>query len=83
ETIAGCDSDAVAADDPAWAVSPLDVLSWLVDAETAPPSIDYEIAELPPIPDLDDMPDAATAPAEPATDMPRTVDVDAITTPTR
>ena len=48
------------------------------DAESAPPSVDYEIAELPPIPDLDDMPEAATAPAEPATDMPRAVDVDAI-----
>lgn len=83
ETIAGCDADAVPADDPAWTVSPLNVLQWLADAETAPPSVDYEIAELPPIPDLDDMPDAATAPAEPATDMPRTVDVDAIATPTR
>ena len=83
ETIAGCDSDPVAADDAAWKVSPLNVLQWLVDAETAPPAVDYEIAELPPIPDLDDMPDAATAPAEPATAMPRTVDLDAITTPTR
>ncbi len=83
ETIAGCDADAVPADDAAWTTSPLNVLQWLVDAETAPPSVDYQIAELPPIPDLDDMPDAATAPAEPATDMPRTVDLAAITTPTR
>ncbi len=83
ETIAGCESDAVPADDAAWTTSPLNVLQWLVDVESAPPSIDYEIAELPPIPDLDDMPDAATAPAEPATNMPRTVDLAAITTPTR
>ncbi len=64
-------------------LEPLNVLTWLADAESAPPSVDYEIAELPPIPDLDDMPDAATAPAEPAINMPRPVDVDAITTPTR
>lgn len=83
ETLAGCGADPVAADDAGWTTDPLNVLQWLADAETAPPPVDYEIAELPPIPDLDDMPDAATAPAEPATDMPRAVDVDAITTPTR
>jgi hypothetical protein len=83
EGIANCGGDFAAEDDPAWTESPLNVLQWLVDAENAPPPVDYEIAELPPIPDLDDMPDAATAPAEPATDMPRLVDVDAITTPTR
>ena len=83
ETLAPCSSDQVPADDDAWSVDPLNVLTWLADAETAPPSVDYEIAELPPIPDLDDMPDAATAPAESATDMPRAVDVDAITTPIR
>ena len=83
ETLAGCDSEPVGADDAGWTQSPLNVLQWLADAETAPPPVDYEIAELPPIPDLDDMPDAATAPAEPATDMPRAVDVDSITTPTR
>jgi len=83
QTLANCDGEPVAADDPAWSDNALNVLGWLVEAETAPPSVDYEIAELPPIPDLDDMPDAATAPAEPATDMPRAVDVDAVTTPTR
>ncbi len=83
EAIAGCGSEPVASDDAAWTTEPLNVVQWLVDVESAPPSVDYEVAELPPLPDLDDMPDAATAPAEPATDMPRTVDVDAITTPTR
>lgn len=83
ETIAGCGVEAAAADDEVWTTAPLNVLQWLVDAETAPPPVDYEIAELPPIPDLDDMPDAATAPAEPATNMPRAIDTDAITTPTR
>lgn len=83
ETLANCEGEPVAADDPAWSENALNVLGWLVEAENAPPSVDYEIAELPPIPDLDDMPDAATAPAEPATGMPRVVDVDAVTTPTR
>ena len=83
ETLAACGADPVAADDAGWTNAPLNVLQWLADAETAPPAVDYEIAELPPIPDLEDMPDAATAPAEPATDMPRAIDVDAITTPTR
>ena len=82
ESLAPCGADPVPAEDPAWSVEPLNVLTWLADAESAPPSVDYEIAELPPIPDLEDMPDAATAPAEPATEMPRAIDVDAITTPT-
>ncbi len=83
ETLAPCGSDFVPADDAAWSINLLNVLTWLADADSAPPSVDYEIAVLPPIPDLDDMPDAATAPAEPATNMPRLVDLDAITTPTR
>lgn len=82
ETIAGCDADAVAADDPAWTVDALNVLRWLGEVESRPPSVDYEIAPLPPIPDLEDMPDAATAPAQPATDVPFALDTDAITTPT-
>ena len=82
ETLAGCGADPVAEDDPAWGVDPLNVLTWLVDAENAPPSVDYEIAVLPPIPDLDDMPDAATAPPQPATNVPFDVDIDAIATPT-
>lgn len=83
ETLAGCGADQVAEDDAAWLVDPLNVLTWLADAENAPPPIDYEIAELPPIPDLDDMPDAATAPAMPATNVPFEVDVGVITVPTR
>ncbi|MFK8022556.1 MAG: right-handed parallel beta-helix repeat-containing protein [Ilumatobacter sp.] len=83
EALANCDGEPTAADDPAWTEGALNVLGWILQAESAPPSVDYEIAELPPIPDLDDMPDAATAPAEPATDMPRTIDTDAITTPSR
>lgn len=83
ETLAPCGAAATPADDPAWAVEPLGVSTWLAEADSAPPAVDYEIVELPPIPDLDDMPDAATAPAEPAIDMPRAIDIDAIPTPTR
>ena len=36
---------------------------------------------LPPLQPQDNMPDPATAPADPATDMPRAVDVDAIGVP--
>ena len=57
------------------------MLAWLGEVETRPPSVDYEIAELPPLPDLDDMPDAATAPARLARDVPYEIDLDAITTP--
>ncbi len=50
-------------------------------AEDVPPSVDYEIAELPELEEFENMPDAAAAPAAPATDMPPAVDVDAIAVP--
>lgn len=81
ETIANCDGDILPETDEAWAVDALNVLAWLGEVETRPPSVNYEIAELPPLPDLDDMPDAATAPARPARDVPYEIDLDAITTP--
>jgi hypothetical protein len=61
----------------------LNVVSWLTDAENAPPSVDYDKAPTPTPPLLDGMPDAATAPARPATNMPPTVDIAAIAVPTR
>ncbi len=66
-----------------WEANPLDVFAWLSEVATRPPPVDYQIAELPPIPDLEDMPDAATAPAEPAIDLSFSVDVDAITVPAK
>ncbi|WP_116999095.1 right-handed parallel beta-helix repeat-containing protein [Desertimonas flava] len=77
ETLAPCDGEG----DGDWAAEPLDVVSWLVEAETRPPSVPYDEAELPELPELEGMPDAETAPADPATDMPRAVDLDAIETP--
>jgi hypothetical protein len=62
-----------------WTDGPLDVASWLT--EEHPPSADYQTGpEPPPQPN---MPDAATAPARPATDVPPTVDLDAIAVPDR
>jgi len=61
----------------------LNVVSWLTDAENAPPSVDYDKAPTPKPPVLDGMPDAATAPARPATNMPPAVDITTITVPAR
>ena len=59
----------------------LDLGALIAAAENAPPSVDYEQAELPELAVLDNMPDAATAPPAPATNMPIEVDLDAITVP--
>jgi hypothetical protein len=75
ETLAPCEGDGSGD----WNAGPLDVVAWIT--EERPPSVDYEVAELPELADLDTMPDAADAPAEPATDMPRAVDLDAIAVP--
>lgn len=63
-----------------WTAGVLNVASWL--AETHPPSQDYQTSSPEP-PDQDNMPDAATAPASPATSGPMTIDIDAITVPTK
>jgi hypothetical protein len=65
-----------------WNASPLDVLSWIADAETNPPSVDYQTAPLPDPPVLDGMSDPENAPVEPAR-SPRTVDIDAIVVPAK
>ncbi len=64
-----------------WTANPLDVASWLTEVATRPSAVPYEQAELPALEPQENMPDAATAPAAPATDMPRAVDVDAIGVP--
>lgn len=66
-----------------WATGDLNVISWLVDAETAPPSVDWKTAKLPQIPVLENMPDAATAPAVPASSTPPTVNIDSIDVPSK
>jgi hypothetical protein len=78
EALAPCEGEGSGGD---WAAGAIDIAQWLVDAETAPPSVPYDEAELPEIPVLDGMPDAETAPANPAVNMPPSVDLDAITVP--
>ena len=78
ELLAPCDGEGNGGD---FTVGAINIGQWLVDAETAPPSVPYDEAELPDRPMLDNMPDAETAPADPAVNMPPTVDVDAITVP--
>ena len=77
ETLAPCDGDGSGD----WATGALDLGALIAAAESGPPSVDYQEAELPELEVLENMPDAATAPAAPATDMPPTVDLDAITVP--
>lgn len=64
-----------------WTAGDLNVITWLVDAETAPPSVDWKTAPLPEMPVLDSMPDAETAPGVPASATPPTIDLDSITVP--
>lgn len=66
-----------------WTIGDLNVITWLVDAETAPPSVDWKIAELPPLPKLENMPDAGSAAAVPARAVPPVVDLMAVTVPDR
>ena len=78
ETLAPCDGTGSGD----WDDGPLDVLAWLDEVATRPPSVDYETAELPPIPtDLPNMADAAAAPAQPATDVPYSIDLASIEVP--
>ena len=64
-----------------WAAGALDLGALIAAAESAPPSVDYQDAELPELAELENMPDAATAPPAPAIDVPTAVDVDAIDVP--
>ncbi|MFN5602921.1 MAG: right-handed parallel beta-helix repeat-containing protein, partial [Actinomycetes bacterium] len=80
ETLAPCGSplSETAGD---WLAGDLNVITWLVDAETAPPSVDWKTATLPELPQLENMPDAATAPAVPASATPPTIDLAVIVVP--
>lgn len=82
ERLAPCDADFDDSGD--WTAGDLNVISWLDDVATAPPSVDYQTAILPDPPtDLPSMPDAATAPAVPAASGPPAVDLMAIVVPER
>jgi len=66
-----------------WLTGDLVVINWLVEAETAPPSVDWKTAPLPELPVLENMPDAATAPAVPASPVPPVVDLESIMVPAK
>jgi Right handed beta helix region len=77
ELLAPCDGEGTGD----WAAGALDFGAIVAAAENAPPSVDYQDAELPALEQHDNLPDAATAPSAPATDVPATVDLDAIAVP--
>jgi hypothetical protein len=66
-----------------WKDGEYNIAQWLVDVNTAPPSVDWQKAPLPDLQPQENMPDAATAPAHPATDVPFTVNVGGIDVPAK
>jgi hypothetical protein len=81
ESLAPCDAPVVSGE--GWTKGILNVISWLADAETNPPSVDYKTAKVPAPPKQPNMPNAATAPAAPATNVPYSVDLASITVPAK
>jgi Right handed beta helix region len=77
ETLAPCDGEG-AGD---WTAGAPDLGALLAASADFPPSVNFEVADLPELEDFENMPDAATTPPAPATDMPPAVDLDAIAVP--
>jgi hypothetical protein len=75
EALAPCDGQGSGGD---WTAGALDLSKFLAEK---PPSGDYKTSPVPD--DQENMPDAEDAPARPATDVPRDIDVDAIEVPDR
>ncbi len=80
EKLAPCGSP-LSKDAGDWTAGDLNVITWLADQATAPPSVDWKTAPLPEMPVLESMPNAATAAAVPASATPPVIDLDAITVP--
>ncbi len=78
QELAPCDGEGSGGD---WADGALNVLAWLDEVATRPPSVDYQDAVLPPKPVLENMPDAATAPARPEGSLVAVIDTDSLTVP--
>ena len=66
-----------------WKDGEYNIAQWLVDVNTAPPSVDWQKAPMPDLQPQENMPDAATAPARPATDVPFAVNVCGIDVPAK
>ena len=79
ENLAPCEGELNVDGD--WAAGDLGVARWIAEQETLPPEVPWQDAPLPEIGTHESMPDAATAPARPATDVPYSVDLDAIQVP--
>ena len=77
EVLAPC--DATGSGD--WSDGEYNVAAWL--GETHPPSVAWQTAPLPALEQQVSMPDAATAPAHPATDVPKQIDLAAISVPAK
>ena len=71
ETKGACGADASGD----WAAGALNVIAWLDEQASMPPSVDWKTAVLPDIDPQPEMPDAATAPADPSTASMPSVDV--------
>jgi Right handed beta helix region len=80
ERLALCDSDVSTT---GWDVDVLNVAEWLSEAATRPPSQPYDTAPTPEPGLQENMPNATTAPASPATNVPNTIDLDAIVLPSK
>ena len=77
ETLAPCDGTGSGD----WTAGPLDLITLLGDQPPAPPEDAYKTTPEPA--EQPNMPDAETAPARPATDVPKKVDLASITVPER
>jgi Right handed beta helix region len=76
EALAPCEGEGSGGD---WTAGAIDLVALMTAVQ--PPSGDYKTTPVPG--EQENMPDAATAPADPATGMPPSVDVDAIEVPSR
>ncbi|MDO8389643.1 MAG: right-handed parallel beta-helix repeat-containing protein [Actinomycetota bacterium] len=64
-----------------WLDGEYDIFSWLTTEH--PPGVDWKTAPLPELTAQENMPDAATAPAHPAVDVPKQVDLASIAVPSK
>lgn len=64
-----------------WAAGALNVIAWLEEQASMPPSVDWKTAVLPDIEPQPDMPNAATAPVDPATASMPSIDIESVSMP--
>ncbi len=77
ETLAPCDGEGSGD----WTQGDYNIARWLAEEAELPPEVPWQEAPLPELGPHENMTDPATAQARPATDVPMTIDLDAITTP--